>query len=99
MKNKTEAQLRGSGWVAFVDKDFDEWDFEGDRSGWPIVKMLNDHFSRDVMEFHKSETMVWGREYGMLFPLAAEFLGTWGIKCKVENLPPVTPEAPPLPKD
>lgn len=99
MKDRTKAQLRGDGWVIYIDKLLDEWAFEGDWSGLAVAEMLNEHFQQADIEAHRMESFAYGREYGMLFPLAAEFLNKWGINCEVDGLPPVTPEALPLPND
>lgn len=98
MNDRSKAQIRGASWVVYID-EFGEWDFEGDRSGWPIVETLNNHFKREDIEAHRRDTLYRGREYGDLFPMAAALLETRGIKCTVENLPQWPPDALPLPKD
>lgn len=93
---RTKAQISGKKWIVFVSEVLEEWDFDGSADGAKIAKMLNGHFSAEEIAAHKVSTLIWGREYGMLFPLAEEFLRKWGIPCRVENLPDATPEAPPL---
>ncbi len=41
--------------------------------------------------------MEYGREFGMLYPMAADFLNAWGIRCEVTGLGPIQFEAPPPP--
>jgi len=90
------AKIVGRGWSAFVREEPLLWDFEGtSEQGLVAVRMLSDHFSSDELSNHLKSSMEYGREYGMLYPQAADFLNSWGIKCSVEGLGPIQFEAPP----
>jgi hypothetical protein len=90
------AKIVGSGWSVFVDDRSLVWDLEGpSEQGLTALQMLSGHFP-DIKK-HLDSTTIAGREYGDLYPMAADFLNTWGIKCKVEGLGPIQFEAPPPP--
>jgi hypothetical protein len=90
------AKIVGKGWSASLDEGSLLWDLEGDsEQGLVVLQMLSDHFSAQDLANHRESSMEYGREFGMMYPLAEEFLNKWGIKCKVEGLGPVQFEAPP----
>lgn len=92
--NRTK--ISGNGWKVFVDPEYGVWRGEG--AGFEIpLKMLLGHMPSEVVRQHAESSLVYGREYGMMYPDAAEFLNKWGIECEVENLPPIIHEALPLP--
>lgn len=97
-----QPHISGKDWKVFVD-EINRWDWScrGEKyggAGWEqgrtATKMLNDHFSQEEVEQHSASETVYGRPYGMLYPRAAEFLNTWGIKCEVVGLPEIQFEAP-----
>jgi hypothetical protein len=88
------AEIRGDGWSVFVSRPLMAWDFDGD-SGYVAARMLNDHYSREELSEADDSVTIYGREFGMLYPRAAEFLNKWGIKCEVVGLGPILIEAPP----
>jgi hypothetical protein len=90
------AKIVGKDWAVFLDEESLLWDFDGTSDqGLVVIGMLSDHFSANELANHRESTMEYGREFGMLYPMAAEFLNTWGIKCEVEGLGPIQFEALP----
>ena len=97
MEGKSEPRIDGGKWSVYVDEFFMwRWSCEGDQyggdgweQGWNAAKMLGDHFPPETVEMHWMTGSEYGRPYGMLYPMAEEFLNTWGIKCAVAGLPPI----------
>lgn len=89
------AKIAGNGWSAQADEKSLLWNLDG-HGGQALaaLRMLSDRFNADSLQRHLQSTMEYGREFGMLYPLAAEFLNAWGIKCEVVGLPPIQFEAP-----
>lgn len=82
--------------MLFVDSKYGIWVGQGDGHETPL-KMLLGHIPSGKIESYANTETYYGREYGMMYPDAAEFLNSWGIKCDVRNLPPVISEQMPLP--
>lgn len=93
-----QTKIVGKGWEIYVDSDYGLWRGTGEGFEVPL-KMLLEHFNSDSISQYEDTSTYLGRQYGMLYPDAAEFLAKWGIKCDVANLPPIIPEAMPLPTD
>lgn len=89
--------LAGDGWVAYVDEEYGLWRGEGQGFEVPL-KMLLGHIPGEKIANYLESTLEYGRAYGMMYPDAAEFLNASGIRCTVNNLPPVIHEALPLPE-
>lgn len=89
------AKIAGNGWSVQADEKSLLWNLDGQGDqALAVLRMLSDHFDAEAMERHLQSTMEYGREFGMLYPRAAEFLNTWGIKCEVVGLPEIQFEAP-----
>lgn len=88
--------IAGGGWKVYVDQEYGLWRGEGRGFEVPL-KMLLGHIPGEKIANYLESTLEYGRMYGMMYPDAAEFLNSWGVKCSVENLEPIVHEELQLP--
>jgi hypothetical protein len=90
--------IAGDCWIAYVDKDYGIWRGSGAGVDVPLKKLL-EQIPPDRIKSYSDTSTYYGREYGLMYPDAAQFLNGLGFKCVVKNLPPIIPEGMELPID